>query len=112
MAFHLRNKKLHLTYRTHLNPEKWLEWANKNLTEIEFYSIVNETSDKTNSYDHTHILVKFKEAIKSKKPNIFDYEGIHPHIQKVSNKEHYENCKRYHYKQTKPYTNIEISSIN
>jgi hypothetical protein len=115
MSFYLKNKKLHLTYRTHLNPEEWLEWANKNekLPEIKFYSIVSETSDKTLSYDHTHILICFKESLKSKKANIFDFNGIHPHIKKVSKKSHYENCIKYHYKENKPYTNIatEINLI-
>lgn len=110
MAFHLKNKKLHLTYKGHLKPEEWLDWANKNqkLPKIELYSIVNETSDKTNPYEHTHILICFEQNLDSRKPNIFDFEGIHPNIKKVSKKKHFENCAKYHYKQAKPYTNIEL----
>ena len=47
-------------------------------------------------------------ATKTRNAKIFDFLGIHPHIQKVSKKKHYENCVRYHYKQAEPYTNIEL----
>lgn len=110
-SLHLNNKKLHLTYKTHLNPEEWLKWANENnkITKIEFYSIVNETSDKINPYDHTHILIQFEKQHKSSSPKIFDYNNIHPNIKKVSSVTHFENCVRYHYKQNKPHTNINLT---
>lgn len=110
MAFHISNTKLHLTYKTHIDAQKWLNWANKNtkLPRIEQYSIVNEISDKVNPYEHTHILILFTEKFVSKKSTILDYEGIHPNIAKVTTNKHFTNCVKYHYKQSTPFTNISL----
>jgi hypothetical protein len=110
MSFHISNTKLHLTYKTHLDAKKWLKWASKNtkLPKIDKYSIVNETSDKMNPYDHTHILVLFENKLISKKSDILDYDDIHPNIKKVTTIKHFKNCVIYHHKQNKPNTNINL----
>jgi hypothetical protein len=40
---------------------------------------------------------------------IFDFNELHPNIQKITTVKHYDNCVKYHYKQAKPYTNISLN---
>lgn len=107
--FRLSHQRLHLTYKTHLDAKKWLEWADKNsyLPKIEYYSIVNESADEENPYEHTHILIGFEKKLDTRIARIFDYMDIHPHIKKISKGiDHWNNTVRYHYKENKPHTNI------
>lgn len=115
-SFRLQNRKIHLTYKTHIDPEIWLAWAkgSKKL-HIDSYSIVHETSDENHPYPHTHILL---DSGKNKKFNttncrFFDWilsetkEVIHPNIATIKTNKHWDNAILYHYKESKPFTNIE-----
>lgn len=114
-SFRLQNRKIHITYKTHINPDVWLSWAKtiKKL-HIDLYSIVHETSDEHHPYPHTHILL---DSGKNKKftttsCRFFDWttetkEIIHPNIVTVTTKKHWDNAVVYHYKENNPFTNIE-----
>ena len=135
--FRIANQKFHLTYKTHIDFEDWLEWSQEKFGPISEYSMVRETGkdDKKNPYYHSHILVHFMEKIYSKVPSVFDYKlkgeykeqyfthpywedkrkeeekinGIHPHIEIVSEKKHWEYIAfEYHKKEEGAY---RISNI-
>lgn len=112
MSFRLANRRIHLTYKSHIDPETWLSWAKIRNFPIDLYSIVHEIGE--DNYKHTHILL---DAGKSKKfissaPRCFDWtdsftnEIIHPNIKTITTNKHWENSVTYHHKQNKPFTNI------
>jgi len=111
--FRIQNKRLHLTYKSHIPPEAWLTWfKNCKKKTISFYSIVHESSDEHHPYDHTHILVEFEKVFQTRNARYFDWElpdksKIHPHIKPVKTKKHWDNTLKYHYKENSPYTNVE-----
>lgn len=131
-VFRLSNQKFHLTYKTHLNYDDWLRWAEDKFSKIKEYSIVHEVGDEHHDYPHTHIYVDFEERVLTKKQDIFNYKlddfndywydsfwedyrkdkdekktGIHPHIKIVKDKEHRDEIvNNYHRKQNTPFTNI------
>jgi len=102
--FRLKNKKIHITYPDNLDTKKLYEFLNSKFP-IEKYSIVNEIGET--GHKHTHCLVLFVNEISTRNPRIFDYNGIHPQIKKISDLEHWDNTVNYHTKQNTPYTNIE-----
>jgi hypothetical protein len=136
-VFRISNSKLHLTYKTHIDFEDWLKWAQEKFGQILEYSMVHETGkdDKTSPYYHSHILVHFKERICKRSPSVFDYKlkgedekeyfslhywkdkrkeeekinGIHPHIEMVTDKNHWDYIVfEYHKKEEGAY---RISNI-
>ena len=104
--FRINNKKFHLTYKDHIDPEEWLKWIKKERKSdnVVKYSIVNEVGES--GYKHTHILVEFDNKINSSQVKIFDFEALHPQIEKVTTKIHWNNTVIYHKKQSVPFTNI------
>ena len=130
--FRLSSHKFHLTYKTHLNYNDWLVWAEDNFSKIKEYSMVHETGDEHHGYPHTHIYVYFEEKVVSKKQNIFNFKldefneywtdsfwenyrkegdekktGIHPHIKTVKDDKHRDEIvNNYHRKENIPFTNI------
>jgi len=112
-SFRLQNKRVHLTYKSHIPHEAWLSWFNsvKKKT-ISFYSIVHESSDENHPYDHTHVAIEFEKQFQTRNSRFFDWElpdksKIHPHIKPIKTKKHWYNCLEYHYKENKPFTNVE-----
>lgn len=84
-----QNKKLHLTYSTHLDCEKWLKWMNEvRKCIVEKYSWVHEVG-KT-GYPHTHILVELQHPLITRDVRYLDYESIHPNITRITKKQHYD----------------------
>ena len=108
--FRIQNKKVHLTYATHIDPEEWLEWA-RNTKELDIvkYSIVNETGE--DDYEHTHILIAMSKIIQTTSVRYFDYVGLHPHIRAITNNTHWNRVVKYHSKQNEPYTNIKSTNL-
>lgn len=114
--FRICNKRLHLTYVTHLNPSEYIKFiidilekkyldntvSPKNV--LLQYSVVLENSPE--GYMHTHALLVFKNQFETENPRIFDFNEKHPHIVKVTTDKHYNNCVKYHKKSEVPYTNI------
>ena len=104
--FRIKNKRLHLTYRGHINQEELLNFL-EGLQPVKFYSIVHEMGVKT-SYLHTHCLVEFEMFYESKTPRCLDYQGIHPNIKKVTAQLHWDRVLEYHRKDGTPFTNTTV----
>ena len=87
--FKINNKKLLLTYKTHLNKKRFAKWINK-LNEVEEVFIAHENGDEINPYEHSHVYVHFASQLVSSDPRVLDYdnkeETIHPHIKRVGKK--------------------------
>lgn len=87
--FKINNKKLLLTYKTHLNKKRFAKWINK-LNEVEEVFIAHEDGDKINPYEHSHVYVHFASQLVSSDPRVLDYdnkeETIHPHIKRLGKK--------------------------
>jgi hypothetical protein len=95
--FEINNKRLLLTYKTHIDKTELEEflWMTTERCREELAPgedsdwacyIAHETSDKANAYDHTHVYldVGIAKAFRSKMPRVFDFNGIHPNIQKIT----------------------------
>jgi hypothetical protein len=115
--FRIQNTRFHLTYKTHIDIDTWVKWAQTDRNsvadngqfgiglQLDGYSIVHETGNT--GYQHTHILIQNKKIFQSKKPSIFDFKiadgfMIHPNIKKVTTNEHMINILKYHKKQGTP----------
>jgi hypothetical protein len=94
--FDINNKRFILTYKTHIDKtelEKFL-WdttathCRKGLKSDDtgwMCIVAHETSDAISPYDHTHVYMHTGKgkSFRSKSPRIFDFNEIHPHIQKI-----------------------------
>jgi hypothetical protein len=115
-SFRLQNKRIHLTYKSHIPPEAWLSWLAKiKQTEVKFYSIVHEKGE--NNYEHTHILLDFGYTFQTRKAKFFDWkspngEMLHPNIKIVKTATHWTRTVLYHYKESPPFTNIPKPNEN
>lgn len=113
--FRIQNRMLHLTYDGHLDFDAWIAFVQapkpkiSNGFPIAEYSMVHETS--TSGYQHTHILVKFVKTVQTTNARIFDFNGVHPHIKKVTTTAHWNNVIEYHYKQGTPFTSLNDQSV-
>jgi len=93
-SFRIQNSRLLLTYKTHLDKNEYIEWIKKKKDIKEIY-MAHETGDKDVPYEHTHVLVWFKQLFQSRNARILDYENIHPHIRKVNSQKHWSNAVIY-----------------
>lgn len=103
--FRFKNKKVHLTYKQHLDAKDFLEYmtlkVNNNIVE---WSICHEMGET--DYAHTHIYLAFEKAIDTTNARFFDIGEIHPNIKKVKTNAHVVNILNYHKKEGKCETNI------
>lgn len=103
--FRIQNRRLFLTYPTHLNKVAVKDYFKKtfNAKRIE---ICHETGDEQCPYLHSHLYVDFGKNFQSKNARIFDLQGgaidadgncemIHPNIQFIKSAKHEENVLRY-----------------
>lgn len=100
--FRFQNQRVELTYRTHLDKHDYIEWIEKQ-TKItpKFIRLAHELGDTTCDYEHTHVVIDFGKAFDSKNCRIFDYNGIHPHIEPLVKKLHWNNAVKYLSKEDK-----------
>lgn len=101
--FRLQCKKLMLTYKGHLVKNEYIKWLNLK-RELVHCWIAHETGDTHNPYEHSHILLEFKEAPNWTGPRCLDFCDVHPNIKKVITKKHWENCVTYMVKEDKSNT--------
>ena len=69
----LKNKKIHLTYRHHINKAILIEFI-EDMAPTEFIRCAHETADPEHPYEHTHVLINFSKPFRSKNCRIFDIE--------------------------------------
>lgn len=108
--FRIQNLRLHITYKTHLDPNEWLAWFSLKGHELVEYSIVREKSPK-NGYLHTHILIRTRTMITTTSPRYFDFNDIHPNIKTVKTDEHWRRTVEYHRKDGDPVTMLQEGTI-
>ena len=61
----IANRRLLLTYKTHLDKDAWIEWlTTKTGLTPDFVRLAHETGDKTNPYNHTHCVIDFEKFSK------------------------------------------------
>lgn len=92
--FRLRNKKIFLTYKTHLDKKAVEKFLSEKWPTAEVI-VAHETGTANPDlpYEHTHILVRYLSAISTSRQDYFDFEGIHPHIKPVGSEQEYKQKK-------------------
>lgn len=105
MSFILSNKRIHLTYKTHLSEEQirsiigliehlgvvrwsWVHETGEHKHDDEETKDEEETSHETEDYNHTHFYIRTKELMRTESKSFFDIDGIHPHLRKVLDDKH------------------------
>lgn len=83
--FRVQNKALLLTYKTHIDKDDLYEKLSsfcKNKYKI-YIAHENGVGDEITPYEHTHVAIDFGDNFQSTNCRIFDWDGIHPNIQKI-----------------------------
>lgn len=97
----LQNQRVMATYKSHINKEKLLEfWTKKLPFEMVFWRAAHETADKTDPYEHTHVLVDFGKCFQTTTCRFFDFvleDGtvLHPNFKMIKRQLHWENSLNY-----------------
>lgn len=90
MVFNLQTKKVHLTYKGHVDYEHLMKHVTEQLEAPKYWSIVHEVGDETEDvicpdhdystggYKHTHAAFIWEKK-QRKTGNFFDLDGVHPH---------------------------------
>ena len=73
----IANRRLLLTYKTHLDKDAWIEWISTKTGTPDFVRLAHETGDKTTPYNHTHCVIDFGKVFQTINMSYFDYENIH-----------------------------------
>lgn len=98
--FRIYSNSFHLIYKTHLDKEAWIKWADKEFSKIKKAYLKNAIGET--GYKYTLVLVEFEEKIESENSSIFDFfvenDMIHPHITFIKNTIHWDNCVNHHKK--------------
>jgi len=93
-----------LTYKGHINKEMLIENLVEDLKrwEITFIRAAHESADKTDPYDHTHVLLRTKKRMDIVNERRFDWQPvdetldvIHPNLKPVNTVSHWNNSKHY-----------------
>lgn len=109
--FAFNNRRMMLTYRTHLNKEEVITFfkTTDGLRDydIEFIRIAHETADRCDPYEHSHVLIDWGKPFRKRGKGIsriFDIQKedgtiIHPHIRMIGYganwRQHWKRCMKY-----------------
>jgi len=93
--FRFANKRVMLTYKTHLDKVKYTEWITEKGKAMKFIRLAHEKGDSEMGYDHTHVLIEYASQLQTTNPRYWDYLEIHPHVDVVSTKLHWGNSLKY-----------------
>lgn len=110
--FLFENTKVFLTYGSrltpvHLDKESFIKTAETLFkTPIEFIRLAHESGSHDNKdepYYHTHVLIKWEQAVRTKSCRHFDiiHETedeeicLHPNIRRIKTQTHFDRCCRY-----------------
>jgi len=98
--FQTHSKKLHLTYRTHLDLPLYLEWLLKQVGPLKWYTMVHELGTKNPEipYPHTHVAFCCQNPLHLSSARKMDYLGIHPNIKTIKDLAHSIQIWKYHEK--------------
>ena len=96
--FRLNAKQIHLTYKTHLIKAEFKAWLYDLCggdDRVDELYLAHESGDKAVPYPHTHVVCKLGFRPNWKNASKLDYNSIHPHIQVLQTKAHWDNAVRY-----------------
>lgn len=100
--FRFQNQKAMLTYKTHINKIDFEGFINRlKQTKKLYIAHENGLNDPVTPYEHTHVVLDFGEVFQSRNSRIFDFEGIHPHISKITNVNSWRKACQYICKEDK-----------
>lgn len=91
--FRFNATSVHLTYRDHLNFDELKAFLG-GIKPIKYISLVHENGhgaaeeEGAVDYAHTHVFVQWESKINSVNARVFDFNHIHPHIQRISGRSH------------------------
>lgn len=94
-AFRINNTKLFLTYKEHLDKEKYRKWISEKLKVYSLHKCLIGHEKGETDYDHTHIVIATQRPISTANCRYFDYEGIHPNISKITTTKSYVEAQLY-----------------
>jgi len=95
MSFRIQNKRLMLTYKTHLGKDEYKRWLDDKGKSLKSIYMAHENGDEHHPYPHTHVLLEYEKILQSRNCRYFDYENIHPNIKKIVSEQHWTNSLRY-----------------
>lgn len=96
----LTKGKLILTYKTHLDKELYKQWLLQKGKQCKCW-VAHENADKSNPYEHSHVLIIYDEKLQTTNARYFDFNEIHPNIKKIVTKTHLVNVFKYMCKEDK-----------
>ena len=82
-SFRFQNQKVLLTYKTHLDKDKFADFITKiakGALKCIYIAHENGKDDPITPYEHTHAVINFGKSIQSRNANFLDFDEIHPHI--------------------------------
>ena len=91
--FRFQSQYIHLTYGTHINVGKLRSFLRKKSDHC--CKIAHESGDEHHNYLHTHCLCYFVRHIDTRNERYFDFDGIHPHIRKINDSNHWNTLLKY-----------------
>lgn len=94
-VFRLNNKRMLVTYSTHIDKTQLSNLFASKGQKLTFFRAAHESADKLNPYLHTHVLAEYEKPLQSTDCRCFDINKIHPNIQTIKTNLHYTRCKRY-----------------
>lgn len=94
-GFNFDGQKVFLTYKTHLEKDETIKELENRTKRMFTFARCAWEHGKEKEYDHTHILIDMGKRFQSKRSDIFDINGIHPHIKMVGTKCYWTNALKY-----------------
>jgi len=84
-----------LTYKTHIDKTDMCSHIKYLHKHMEFVRCAHENADKSDPYEHTHVLVGLKRQADITKERYWDFADIHPNLKPINSKLHWERAKAY-----------------
>lgn len=116
--FRMNNQKFMLTYKTHITKVDMIKFITMRVKETKFIRCAHETGkdDPETPYPHTHVLVDVGKAFQTRNCRHFDLvvnggEVIHPHIQMIKDRRHWENSVAYLAKEDPENKDLKVVSL-
>lgn len=107
-----------LTYKTHIDKDALISHLNKATWETVFCRCAHENgkhAGEDDAYPHTHVLVDYgrrRDSVKG--ATLFDYDGIHPHIEVISQRGdgHWKNALKYLAKEDAANADLKTTEVS
>jgi len=109
--FRTQNKWMIVTYKSHMVKESLKKFFMEEMG-AERVEIAHESGDSAAGYLHTHVVVSWKNAFNTSSARRFDFHGVHPHVKKIGNKGHWQNCIRYLAKEDPENAHLKDEAFN